>query len=96
MLDGPDGKIYAVWITTRLPGDPVVAEVRVWPGGDLSDVRHIPAQGYSVPGQAVRDGRYLLAWVRTISGSNHDYFYRILDSFEFSKFEKLKLIDTGE
>jgi len=87
LLEGPDGKIYAVWITTRLPRGPTVVGVPVWPKRDLSDCRRVPAEGYSVRGQALGDGRYLLAWVKTLSGSNHDYFYRILDGFDFADFE---------
>jgi len=87
LIEGPDGQIYAVWITTRLPGGPTVVGVPVWPRRDLSDLRRLPAEGYSVRGQALRDGRYLLAWVKRVSGSNHDYFYRTLDGFDFSAFE---------
>ena len=33
------------------------------------------------------DGRYLLAWVRTVSRGNRDYFYRPLCEFDFDRFE---------
>lgn len=89
LIEGPGGQVYAVWITTRLPPKPAVVGVRVWPKPDLSDLRRLPAEGYSVRGQALSDGRYLLAWVRTVSGSNHDYFYRILDGFDFDGFERV-------
>jgi len=87
LIEGPGGQIYAVWITTRLSRKPTVVGVPVWLNGDLSDIRRLPAEGYSVRGQALGDGRYLLAWVETVSGSNHDYFYRILDDFDFEDFE---------
>jgi hypothetical protein len=89
LLEGPDGQIYAVWITTRRSKQPAVVGVPVWPHRDLSDLRRLPAEGYSVRGQALRDGRYLLAWVKTVSGSNHDYFYRILKGFDFKSFDPL-------
>jgi hypothetical protein len=47
----------------------------------------LPAEGYSVRGRALADGRYLLAWVKTVHDSNHDYFYRILDEFDFEGFK---------
>ena len=59
----------------------------VWPKPCLSDCRRVPAEGYSVRSQALGNGRYLLAWVKTVSGSNHDYSYRILDEFDFGRFE---------
>ena len=88
LIEGPAGRIYAVWITTRLSTKPTVVGVRVWPKRDLSDCRRLPAEGYSVRGQALDDGRFLLAWVKTVSRSNHDYFYRILDGFDFDDFPR--------
>jgi hypothetical protein len=87
LIEGPDGEIYAVWITTQGPRKPSVVGVPVWPERDLSNCRRLPAEGYSVRGQALRNGRYLLAWVKTVSGPNHDYFYRVLDEFDFERFE---------
>jgi len=89
LIEGPDGEFYAVWITTRLSRGPTVVGVPVWPKQDLANLRRLPAEGYSVRGQALPDGRYLLAWVKTVSGSNHDYFYRILDRFDFDSFEPI-------
>lgn len=89
LIEGPGGEFYAVWITTRLSRGPTVVAAPVWPKQDLANLRRLPAEGYSVRGQALPDGRYLLAWVKTVSGSNHDYFYRILNGFNFDDFEPI-------
>ncbi len=86
LLEAPDGQIYAVWITTRGSNGPAVVGVPVWPRQDLANIRRVPAEGYSVRSQALGGGRCLLAWVKTVSGRNHDYFFRILDSFDFDSF----------
>jgi hypothetical protein len=75
-------------LTTRGPNGPAVVGVPVWPRTDLANIRCVPAEGYSVRSQALGGGRCLLAWVRTVSGRNHDYFFRILDSFDFNSFAR--------
>jgi hypothetical protein len=86
LLEAPDGRIYAVWITTRGPNAPAVVGAPVWPRQEKVEVRYWPAEGYSVRGLTLRDKRFLLAWVKTVSRRNHDYFYRILDRFDFKSF----------
>jgi hypothetical protein len=89
LIEGPDGEFCAVWITTQLSRGPTVVGGPVWPKQKRSDLRRLPAEGYSVRGQVLPDGRYLLAWVKTVSGTNHDSFYRILDGFDFGGFERV-------
>lgn len=87
LLEGPRGEVYAAWLTTRF-GDErgTTVMVPVVPRADPRDVRVLPVSGYSVRGLALRDGRYLLAWVESGSGPDKLYYYRILCGFTFDDF----------
>jgi len=89
LLAAPGGRIYGAWLTSRYRRRVSVVAVPLWPRMDLSDLRLLPAAGYSVRGQALPDGRYLLAWVQRPFMARPTYFYRILCSFDFDKFERV-------
>lgn len=88
LLEDAGGRIYGVWLTSRFRRPFSVVGVPLWPRMDVSDLRLLPATGYSVRGQALLDGRYLLAWVQKPPNGKAAYFYRILCGFDFETFER--------
>ena len=87
IIVGPRDQYYAVWMSSRVaslgsPGGAVM--VPVYPRLDPTDLRAVPASGYSVRSQRLADGRFILAWVqKTKTNSTLDYYYRIVSDFEF-------------
>ncbi len=85
LIEGPGG-LYVFWFTTRLgaPGtwDPKVVALPLAAQGDLSQIRVFPHMGFSIRGLALRDGRYLVSWVRDHPGGR-DNFFQLFCNFDF-------------
>jgi hypothetical protein len=82
LLVDAGGQYYATWSSARGAAELTALMAPVYPMHDPTDVRIVPATGYSVRSQTLPGGGALIAWVQD---KPSDYFYRFVCDFDFPK-----------